>query len=65
MHLLRVNGLEGPVPEVAEELVGVGLEGLEGLPVALVRIEVDQGLHDLAGQLRIVEPLAWQYISEP
>ena len=54
MHLLGVNGLEGPVPDVTKELLRLGLEGLEGLPPALMRIEVDKGLYDLAGQLRIV-----------
>jgi hypothetical protein len=38
MHLLRVNGLEGLVPDVAEEFLGLGFEAREGLPVTLVRI---------------------------
>jgi hypothetical protein len=49
MQLLRVNSLEGPVPDVAEELLGLGFEGLEDLPASLVGIEVDEGLDDLTG----------------
>jgi hypothetical protein len=54
MHLPRVNGLEGPVPDVAEELLGLGFESLEDLPASLVGVEVDEGLNDLAGELPTV-----------
>jgi hypothetical protein len=65
MHLLRVNGLEGPVPDVAEELLGLGLEGREGLPAALARMEVDESLYDFSASSRSSGTLALQYISEP
>src|SRR6266540_3658045 len=54
VHLLRIYGLKRLIPDVAEKLLGLRLERLEDLPVALVRIEVHEGLHDLVGQLRVV-----------
>jgi hypothetical protein len=61
MHLLRVNSLEGSVPDLAEEILGFGLEGQEGLSVSLVTIEVEESLHELPGQLGSSGALALQY----